>query len=301
MALPIKALELGRRRAKHWHDPLPVWRKLSQAGDRSITGRPLERSPLLVFVHGWLLSGRLWQPLTAELNPAWDTWSPDLPGFGAQPRPRGLQPSLASYGRWLAKAAREQAGDRPLVLIGHSLGGSLVVHAAPHLGPQLAAVVQVAAGGGVFQPRPFRMVRRGGAAFLRWRPGWLAQIPGTEAIRSPLLAELRAARGLLASSMQRGAVQQLPAMVAQLQVPSLWVAGSRDTVMEPRYVRHLAGYSPEHQFALLEGEGHLPMRTAPVPLAELLNRWLNEQGIASSREQSQSLASPRSWSSANCA
>jgi len=153
----------------------------------------------------------------------------------------------------------------------------------------------------VFQPRPFRMVRRGGAAFLRWRPGWLAQIPGTEAIRSPLLAELRAARGLLASSMQRGAVQQLPAMVAQLQVPSLWVAGSRDTVMEPRYVRHLAGYSPEHQFALLEGEGHLPMRTAPVTLAELLNRWLKEQGIAPSREQSQSLASPRSWSSANCA
>jgi pimeloyl-ACP methyl ester carboxylesterase len=47
-------------------------------------------------VHGWLLSGRLWQPLTDELNPHWDTWSPDLPGFGHQPRPRGLQPSLAS-------------------------------------------------------------------------------------------------------------------------------------------------------------------------------------------------------------
>lgn len=252
-----------------------------------------------MFVHGWLLSRRLWEPLTAELTPSWDTWCPDLPGFGSRPRPRGLQPSLASYGRWLAEAAREQAGDRRLVLIGHSLGGSLVVHAAPHLGPQLAAVVQVAAGGGVFQPRPFRMVRRGGAAFLRWRPGWLAQLPGTAAIRSPLVAELRAARGLLASSMQRGAVQQLPGLVSQLEVPSLWVAGSRDTVMEPRYVRHLAGYSPEHQFELLEGEGHLPMRTAAQPLAQLLNRWLNEQGLDAATPQS--LASPRSWSSANCA
>ncbi|MFZ9974394.1 MAG: alpha/beta fold hydrolase [Vulcanococcus sp.] len=270
-----------------------------QAGDPSTTGSPLERSPLLVCVHGWLLSGRLWEPLTNALSADWECWSPDLPGFGNQPRPRGLQPSLASYGRWLAQAAREQAGDRPLVLIGHSLGGSLVVHAAPQLGSQLAGIVQVASGGGVFQPRPFRMVRRGGAAFLRWRPGWLAQLPGTEAIRSPLVADLRAARGLLASSMQRGAVQQLPGLVAQLQVPSLWVVGSRDTVMEPRYVRHLAGYTPAHQVEVLEGEGHLPMRTAPGPLAALMDQWLKEQGLAS--RSAQSLASPRSWSSANCA
>jgi pimeloyl-ACP methyl ester carboxylesterase len=166
-----------------------------------------------------------------------------------------------------------------------------VLHAAPLLGEQLLGVVQVAAGGGVYQPRPFRMVRRGGAGFLRWRPGWLAELPGTEAIRSPLVAELRAARGLLACSMQRGAVRQLPGLTAELTVPSLWVAGSRDTVMEPRYVRHLAGYSPQHRFEQLEGEGHLPMRSAPQQLAALIDDWL----------RAQSLASPRSWSSASCA
>jgi 2-succinyl-6-hydroxy-2,4-cyclohexadiene-1-carboxylate synthase len=74
-------------------------------------------------------------------------------------------------------------------------------------------------------------------------------------------------------------------------VPSLWVAGSRDTVMEPRYVRHLAGYSSQHRFEQLEGEGHLPMRSAPQQLAALIDDWL----------RAQSLASPRSWSSASCA
>jgi pimeloyl-ACP methyl ester carboxylesterase len=223
-----------------------------------------------------MLSGRLWAPLHDQLGGRWDLWSPDLPGFGSTPRPRGLQPSLVSYGRWLAQAARRQAGGRPLVLIGHSLGGSLVLHAAPQLGSQLTGVVQVAAGGGVYQPRPFRMVRRGGAAFLRWRPTWLARLPGTEAIRSPLQADLRAARGLLACSMHRGGVRRLPAMAAGLQVPSLWIAGSRDTVMEPRYVRHLAGYSPRHRFSLLEGEGHLPMRSAPQQLSALISDWLDE-------------------------
>jgi pimeloyl-ACP methyl ester carboxylesterase len=79
--------------------------------------------------------------------------------------------------------------------------------------------------------------------------------------------------------MQRGAVQQLPGLTAQLAVPSLWVVGSRDTVMEPRYGRHLAGYSPDHQVELLEGEGHLPMRTAPERLAQLISAWLEAQSV----------------------
>lgn len=257
-------------------------------------------------MHGWLLSGRLWQPLLDRLQPRWEVWAPDLPGFGTEPRPRGLQPSLISYGRWLADAARERAGGRSLVLIGHSLGGSLVLHAAPQLGEQLLGVVQVAAGGGVYQPRPFRLVRRGGAGFLRWRPGWLAQVPGTEAIRSPLRAELRAARSLLACSMQRGAVRQLPALAAALPVPSLWISGSRDTVMEPRYVRHLAGYCQQQRVVELAGQGHLPMRTAPAALASAIEAWLQEdlglgEPCLDPDAGGQRLASPRSWSSASCA
>ncbi|NDG24154.1 MAG: alpha/beta fold hydrolase, partial [Synechococcaceae bacterium WBB_10_009] len=77
-------------------------------------------SPMLVCVHGWLLAGRLWQPLLQHWGDRQEAWCPDLPGFGHEPRPRGLQPSLASYGRWLAEAIRQQAGGRPLVLIGHS-------------------------------------------------------------------------------------------------------------------------------------------------------------------------------------
>jgi pimeloyl-ACP methyl ester carboxylesterase len=238
---------------------------------------PVQERPLLVAVHGWLLSGRLWQPLVQELAPEWSPWCPDLPGFGTAPRPRGLQPSLASYGLWLAEQVRQRAGGRPVVLIGHSLGGSIALHAAPHLGRQLAGMVQIAAGGGVFQPRAFRRVRWGGAAFLQWRPGWLGQLPGTEAIQSPLLAEARAARGLLACSTNRGAVRQLPLLCAAMEVPNLWIAGSRDQVMEPRYVRHLAGYNRQHRFEVLAGAGHLPMRQQPEALAGLLRDWLREE------------------------
>ncbi|MCP9891743.1 alpha/beta fold hydrolase [Cyanobium sp. Aljojuca 7D2] len=230
--------------------------------------------PLLVALHGWLLAGRLWTPLAAALAPDWELWAPDLPGFGQRARPRGLHANLASYGRWLAQAAREQAGERLIVLVGHSLGGSVALHAAPHLGDQLVGLVQIAAGGGVYQPRAFAQVRRGGALFLRWRPGWLAELPGTDPLRSPLLADRRAAQGLLACSTNRGAVRQIPMLTARLQVPSLWISGSRDQVMAPSYVRHLAGYADQHQVVELAGAGHLPMRQMPAQLAAPIRAWL---------------------------
>ncbi len=234
-------------------------------------------------VHGWLLAGRLWQPLERQWHGRRSCWCPDLPGFGQAPRPRGLQPTLASYGRWLAAATRQQAAGRPVVLVGHSLGGSVALHAATALGDQLQALVLVGFGGGIYQPRPFATVRRGGAAFLRWRPGWLAQLGPAEAIASPLRADLHAARGLLANSMRRQAVAQLPPMVSSLTLPTLWICGSRDQVMQPRYVRHLAGYAPDHTVVELSGVGHLPMRQAAPLLAATIDQWLDQR-----------LASPRS-------
>lgn len=248
-------------------------------------------------IHGWLLAGRLWDPLIQQLGPDWQVWAPDLPGFGLRARPRGLQPSLAAYGRWVAEQCLERLPpDRSVVLLGHSLGGSIVTHAAGSLGGRLAGIVQIAAGGGIYQPRAFRLVRRGGAAFLRWRPRWLLDLPGSDPLRSPLLADRHAARGLLACSLRRSAVQQLPLLTAGLGVPSLWVAGSRDTVMEPRYVRHLAGFAPNHQLRLLAGAGHLPMRQQPARLAGLIRDWLERTVLAGA---DQSAASPRSCSSAS--
>lgn len=246
----------------------------------SAPGDRLSSRPLLVALHGWLLSGRLWEPLQRQMEPRWSLWCPDLPGFGERRRPSGLPANLASYGRWVVEELERQAPGRPVVLLGHSLGGSVALHAAPLLGERLRGLVQISAGGGVYQPRAFAQVRRGGALFLRWRPQWLADLPGTAAIRSPLRAEVRAARGLLACSTNRGAVRQLPGLTSRLTVPNLWIAGSRDGVMEPRYVRHLAAYSPQHRLEVLAGAGHLPMRERPAALAQLIEGWLEEEQIA---------------------
>ena len=247
-------------------------------------------SQLLIAVHGWLLSRQVWSPLAArweERHPEIELWCPDLPGFGDAERPAGMLPNLSAYGRWLAEAAVQRSQGRPFVLLGHSLGGSVVLHAEAHLRQQkqagLMGVVLLAAGGGIYQPRPFRRLRSFGRLILELRPDALGQLPPPFGTLGPFRAERRAAQGLLINSTSRGAVQELPGLVSDLEVDSLWISGDNDQVMEPGYVRHLAAYSPAHDYRQIAGCGHLPMREKPEILSDILSDWIEAQSLARPR------------------
>jgi pimeloyl-ACP methyl ester carboxylesterase len=72
----------------------------------------------------------------------------------------------------------------------------------------------------------------------------------------------------------------LPRLTHGLTVPSLWIAGSQDQVMQPRYVQHLAGYAADHHLEILDGAGHLPMCQKPRELAGLIRDWLTQAEAA---------------------
>lgn len=248
---------------------------------------PMTSDVLLIAVHGWMLSRKVWAPFEdswTRLGTSIPLCCPDLPGFGEEARPPHLRPTLASYGQWLAELIHEQAKGRPVVLIGHSLGGSIALHAEACLRQQgkepLSGLVMLAAGGGIYQPRPFRRLRFGGQLILKLRPTFL---PGPISNLGPFQAEQRAALGLLVNSTTRGAVKQIPNLVADLKTTNLWISGEQDRVMEPGYVQHLAEYSDKHSLKKLKQCGHLAMQSHPDLLAQTIYRWLIDQSLASPR------------------
>ena len=247
-------------------------------------------APLLIAVHGWMLSRRVWEPFAQTWKQQGipvTLWCPDLPGFGDRIRPKALLPTLAAYGRWLADQALEHAAGRPFILMGHSLGGSVVLHAEAELRRNaesgLRGLVCVAAGGGIYQPKPFRQLRSIGRRVVDLRPDVLQRLPAPVGRLGPVRAERRAARGLLVNSTSKGAVRRLPALVARLSVNSLWISGERDQVMEPGYVRHLAGYSSAHDYQAIANCGHLPMQEQPETLCSVIETWLIAQSLARPR------------------
>jgi pimeloyl-ACP methyl ester carboxylesterase len=93
-------------------------------------------APDAVFLHGLTFDRRMWEPILAELHPAWRAIALDLPGHGGSPAlaGRGLAPVVEAV-----HAAVEDAGMEAPIVVGHSIGGPLAsIYASTH--PTAAAV-----------------------------------------------------------------------------------------------------------------------------------------------------------------
>lgn len=241
-------------------------------------------TPVLVFIHGWLLSRNYWQPLIERLAPTYQCLTYDLRGFGDSqlPLPK-LQKipqnsdvelskelgaanlptacyTLAAYAEDLGILLEKLNIDQAW-LVGHSLGGSIALWGAYTTPKRVGGVICLNAGGGIYLKEEFERFRAAGESLLKRRPRWLCYVPLVDLlfaramVASPLarqwgrqrlidfvVAHPEAALRALLDSTTEAEVHRLPQVVSQLQQPVYFIAGVKDTVMEPKYVRHLASF-----------------------------------------------------------
>ncbi|MBD0394888.1 MAG: alpha/beta hydrolase [Microcoleus sp. C1-bin4] len=266
-------------------------------------------SPVLVFVHGWLLSRRYWQPLTDRLAPNYQCLTYDLRGFGDSQSDGGdyTEPSEplnscytpAAYAIDL-EILLEKLDISCAWLVGHSLGGTIALWAASQLSDRVKGVVCINAGGGIYLKEEFERFRSVGKQLVKMRPGWLSHLPladfvfgrdsvarsigrswGRQRLRDFVRAHPEAALGALLDSTTEAQIHLLPQIVSQLKQPVYFIAGTKDKIMEPKYVLHLASF---HWMFKGRGEnvlqlpdcGHLAMVEQPDAVASYLQNILQE-------------------------
>lgn len=93
----------------------------------------------LVFVHGWTLDETFWREQVGYFAPDYQVVTLDLAGHGRSGTGRG-QWTMASFGDDVVAVADDVDAER-IVLIGHSMGGPVVIEAARKLGDRLAGLV----------------------------------------------------------------------------------------------------------------------------------------------------------------
>lgn len=220
------------------------------------------QAPTIAFVHGWMLSQAYWQPLINQLRSDFSCLSYDLRGFGKSDTGDCNDYSLVSYAQDLEDLL-DSLGIGKVWLVGHSLGGAIALWAANLLGDRVLGVVCLNAGGGIYIKEEFEKFRTAGKIILRLRPQWLQNLPlvyaqfARDSVFNPLeqcwgkqraidfvSAKYIAAKGTLLDSTSEEEVHKLPQIVSQLSQPIYFVAGANDTIMEPKYVRHLASFHP---------------------------------------------------------
>lgn len=183
-------------------------------------------------------------------------------------------------------------------LIGHSLGGSIALWGADQLPETVKGVICINAGGGIYLKEEFERFRRAGQQFLRFRPPWLTHVPlldwifcranvarpvnrcwGKQRLVDFVNACGEAALGTLLDSTTEGEVHHLPQVIARLQQPVYFIAGAQDSIMEPRYVRHLASFhslfqTDQSNVIEVSNCGHLAMIEQPEAIADHIHRIL---------------------------
>lgn len=248
------------------------------------------QGPPLVLLHGWAMHGGVFAPLIERLAARHRLHVVDLPGHGLS---RDSKVALALDAS--VDAVLAQVPDAPWC--GWSLGGLLALHAAathPQRVPRLAMLCA--------SPR---FVREDGDAAGRWRYGVSAEIfrEFADGLRNDYRAtlerfialeafgsdharqEIRVLReGLFTRGEPSAAVladglgllqsTDLRACLPQLRVPSLWLGGRRDRLVEPRAIRAAAALAPNARAEVIEHAGHAPFLTHADIVAAQLSDFL---------------------------
>jgi 2-succinyl-6-hydroxy-2,4-cyclohexadiene-1-carboxylate synthase len=263
------------------------------------------KSPVLVFVHGWLLSRQYWQPLVEILKSEYQCLIYDARGFGESiTTPKNRLNSTRNYS--LNAYAHDleylliNLGIKRAWVIGHSLGGSVALWAADRYPEVIEGVICLNAGGGIYLKEEFERFRNAGQQLVKFRPRWLSCVPflsllftrmmvahplelkwGRQRLLDFIQADEKAALGALLESTTESEVHLLPQLVSRLQQPVYFVAGEKDQVMELKYVLHLASF--HHLFAsqdsnvfMIPNCGHLGMLEVPEAVALIIKDLLNK-------------------------
>jgi pimeloyl-ACP methyl ester carboxylesterase len=128
-------------------------------------------APTIVFVHGWSCNRAHWRDQVAAFSDRFRVIAIDLAGHGESKLGRG-EYSMESFARDVEVVLDAEGVERAL-LVGHSMGGMVIVHAARLLGERVVGIVGA---------DTFKFIRedpRTGKQFEQWRS--LARPDGYEA------------------------------------------------------------------------------------------------------------------------
>ena len=239
-------------------------------------------TPVLL-LHGWALSGRLWDSLL-ERWPATGSgtlYVPDLRGTGWSAKPTTGY-TLNDYTQDIEELI-DRLALRNLVLVGHSMGGLIAMRVALERPQALAGLVLVSPVPPAGVPLP-----DGDVAFFRSLGG---HQQGAEQVVGMMMANPGQGRGLqqLVDSAATVAIEAFLGgldawrtaafadQVGGISVPTVVLGGAKEQVLSPKLLQEqVVAKIPGARFIEIPDGGHYPQVESPDQFAAQLHAAIDE-------------------------
>lgn len=239
----------------------------------------------LVLLHGFPLSGAIWQAQREALAKKYWVIVPDLRGHGQSPAPLGVY-EMSLLARDVCALLDTLVIDRA-VIMGHSMGGYATL-TAWQLAPErflAMGLIATHAAADTEEGRQNRykladtVTREGSHALADAMPAKLF------ATSTPSAAPSRAlVRQLILDTPPTGIVGSLRGMAIRpdsgpllptIAVPTLIIAGSQDQIVAPAKGQEMADKIPHATLATIDNAGHMPMLEQPDAVTAAIRDFLD--------------------------
>jgi len=249
--------------------------------------------PLLIFGHGLYANRSMFAEQILALRSRYRVVSIDWPGHGGTGDVPSSEWTLDRLVEDAVALVDRVSGDRPPVLVGHSLGAMVFMRLAARYPERVRglALINASAGAEPEERRPAwktmqRRLRAGGEDEVRavieevqkkqFSAAWLARNPCRAArLREQMLQNdpAQMAQAVQAIVLDRGDVRR---ELSHIEVPTLVVNGANDHATPPERGREIAGAISDATFSAVQEAGHHVPEEAPAVLNGLLLELLEE-------------------------
>jgi len=242
-------------------------------------------APTVVMLHGFTGSKENWYPLAAALGGRYRVLIPDLPGWGESERKPGAVYGFTEQAANVEAFIRALSPGKPVVLLGHSMGGGIAAVAAARYPREIAKVGLLDAAGVRFKDNAFGLdVLAGRNPFAvedeaslkryidivfhdaRAKP-WLPWPASTALIR-----KRRADAGFeqdVLARIGRSEDSLLPGQeAASIRQPTLLLWCRQDAVIDASALELYAQRIPQARKVLLDGCGHMSLMERPAEVVD---------------------------------
>jgi pimeloyl-ACP methyl ester carboxylesterase len=266
-----------------------------------------DHAPTIILTHGWGPDSTVWYYAKKQLTDQFRVIVWDLPGLGKSKKPQNRDYSLEKYASDL-EAVLNLAGDQPVVLLGHSMGGmilltfcrlfpeylkrrvaGLAIVDATYINPLKTTILSkllLALQKPVLEPLLHLAIV---LSPLLWLMSWLSYLNGFTLLTTEIsgftgretrgqlnfstLIGLKASPGVLARGMLAMLRFNETMTLPKISVPTLVVAGKSDIATRLFANQRISQEVPQAELAVLSPAGHMGLMERNQQFADVVRAF----------------------------